>query len=363
MTTDAIDNCTSLRRRFEGREAIYIETQGALLVRVMRIEANTAAQTITADIEEIPTPGFPRFIGLNSVGLADSRRLQWTISAGVRTTSSDHVWSHGDGGWSLFFDPDVIREVLKFVDTYWTPFERDAYQRYRNILGWVQCHKSTQEPLSRVFAADEVSGDEEKPLPDAPAPLSEGITFDDSGRTLQWGTSLHEFLEIETPEFKWYSEGISLCWRGRTCLRGLNCDVETGRRFGAPEPSVYHHYLQEFQSVSLLVNVQWGSIDAARERGFRELYLHLEGTLGPATFFYPRFDGHLPSFHWTFRGMKVAYALPDARHVPNGPRPMVLISHEPDGYPGLKADARAIARWQGPDARVNYVAWPELDTG
>jgi hypothetical protein len=363
MTTDAIDNCTSLRRRFEGREAIYIETQGALLVRVMRIEANTAAQTITADIEEIPTPGFPRFIGLNSVGLADSRRLQWTISAGVRTTSSDHVWSHGDGGWSLFFDPDVIREVLKFVDTYWTPFERDAYQRYRNILGWVQCHKSTQEPLSRVFAADEVSGDEEKPLPDAPAPLSEGITFDDSGRTLQWGTSLHEFLEIETPEFKWYSEGISLCWRGRTCLRGLNCDVETGRRFGAPEPSVYHHYLQEFQSVSLLVNVQWGSIYAARERGFRELYLHLEGTLGPATFFYPRFDGHLPSFHWTFRGMKVAYALPDARHVPNGPRPMVLISHEPDGYPGLKADARAIARWQGPDARVNYVAWPELETG
>jgi hypothetical protein len=90
MTTDAIDNCTCLRRRFEGREAIYIE-QGALLVRVMRIEANTAAQTITADIEEIPTPGFPRFIGLNSVGLADSRRLQWTISAGVLTASSDQT--------------------------------------------------------------------------------------------------------------------------------------------------------------------------------------------------------------------------------------------------------------------------------
>jgi hypothetical protein len=355
MTTDAIDNCTCLRRRFEGREAIYIE-QGALLVRVMRIEANTAAQTITADIEEIPTPGFPRFIGLNSVGLADSRRLQWTISAGVLTASSDHVWSHGDGGWSLFFDPDVIREVLKFVDTYSIPLGLDAYQRYRNILGWVQCHKSTQEPLSRVFATDEVSRDEEKPLPDAPALLSEGIIFDDSGRTLQWGTPLHEFLEIETPAIKWYSHGIFRCWRGRTCLHGLSCDVETGRSFGAPEPRGYHHYLQEFQSVSLLVNVQWGSIDAARERGFRELYAHLEATLGPATFFYPRFEGRLPSFHWTFRGMDVGYFL-------LGPRPKVYISHEPDGYPGLKADARAIARWQGGGSRVNYVAWPELDPG
>jgi hypothetical protein len=132
--------------------------------------------------------------------------------------------------------------------------------------------------------------------------------------------------------------------------------VETGRSFGAPEPRGYHHYLQEFQSVSLLVNVQWGSIDAARERGFRELYAHLEATLGPATFFYPRFEGRLPSFHWTFRGMDVGYFL-------LGPRPKVYISHEPDGYPGLKADARAIARWQGGGSRVNYVAWPELDPG
>jgi hypothetical protein len=91
-------------------------------------------------------------------------------------------------------------------------------------------------------------------------------------------------------------------------------------------------------------------------RYMRAIANRVEDTLGPATFFYPRFEGHVPSFHWRFRGMNVGYAL-------LGPRPMVYISHEPDGYPGLKADARAIARWQGGDARGDYVAWPELDAG
>jgi hypothetical protein len=109
MTADAIANCARLRERFEGHEAIYVEN-GALRVMVTRTQAEVAAQTITADIEEIPTPGFPRFIGLNNVGLTDSRRFQFTITAGSLTTSSDHVWSHGDGGWSLFFDPELVRE-------------------------------------------------------------------------------------------------------------------------------------------------------------------------------------------------------------------------------------------------------------
>jgi hypothetical protein len=42
-----------------------------------------------------------------------------------------------------------------------------------------------------------------------------------------------------------------------------------------------------------------------------------------------------------------------------GARPSIHISHEPEGYPALKADARAIARWQGPGARVSHIAWPE----
>jgi hypothetical protein len=355
MTPDAIANCERLRKCFEGREAIYIEN-GALRVRVTGIHANVPAQTITAELDEIPTPGLPRFIGLNSVGLTDSRRLQWTISAGHLTAISDHAWSLGDGGWSLFFDADLIREVMKFTETYSLALELDVYARYRNILGWVQCHKSTQELLTRVFPADEESRHGSEPLRDQPALLTDGILFDDSGRTLRWGTPLHELVTIEAPAIKWYPRAISLCWMGRTCLRGLNCDVETSRWFGAPEPRVYHHYLEGFHWVHLLMNVELGAIDGARECGFRELYARLEGIFGPATFSSPPCEGELrvPSIHWEFRGMNIQYSL-------FGPRPSLYISREPDGYPALKADARAIARWQGRGSRVDYVAWPDLE--
>ena len=41
-----------------------------------------------------------------------------------------------------------------------------------------------------------------------------------------------------------------------------------------------------------------------------------------------------------------------------GDEPSVHIAHEPEGYPGLKADARAIRAREGKSARVDYVAWP-----
>jgi hypothetical protein len=41
--------------------------------------------------------------------------------------------------------------------------------------------------------------------------------------------------------------------------------------------------------------------------------------------------------------------------------PAVYIEHEPEGYPGFKAIARAIRAREGPGARVDYVAWPESD--
>jgi hypothetical protein len=44
-----------------------------------------------------------------------------------------------------------------------------------------------------------------------------------------------------------------------------------------------------------------------------------------------------------------------------GDGPSICIAHEPQGYPGLKADARAIRARDGEGARVDYVAWPESD--
>jgi hypothetical protein len=352
MKPDAIANCARLRARFEDREAIYIE-QGALRVRVTKIQANVAERTITADIEEIPTPGFPRFIGLNSVGLADSRLLKWTISAENLTVCSDHVWSHGAGGWSLFFDSELIREVLRFTATYSEALNVDAYERYRNILGWVQCHKSTQEVPTCVFPVDEGNRHERGRL-DRPVPLliAEGITFDDGGHAMRWGTPLHELAKINAPVIRWNRDCVFLSWQGHTWLDGLSCQMQTGRGFGAPDPRTYHHYIDEFHWALLLVNVEWGTTDTARERGFRELYAQLERILGPATFSVPLFDERLPSIHWEFRGMDIGYSLLKAR-------PSIYVFHEPEGYSRLKADARELERWEGKGARVDYVAWPE----
>ena len=50
--------------------------------------------------------------------------------------------------------------------------------------------------------------------------------------------------------------------------------------------------------------------------------------------------------------MDIDYSLLEAR-------PSIYTSHEPEGYSRLKADARALKRWEGKGARVDYVAWPE----
>jgi hypothetical protein len=353
MTRDAVANCTRLRERFEGREAVYVDN-GALRVRVTNIQANLAAQELTADLEEIPTPGFPRFIGLNSAGLRESRGLRWTIYAGNLTAFSDHMWSRGDDGWSMFFHPELVSEVMRFSETYSIGLHTNEYERYRSILGWVQCHWSASALLTRVFPAGEAE-QRTQPIADPPAQIAEGLIFDDTGRTLRWGTPLHQLAEIDAPAVKLFSHGISLRWPDRPCLGGLRCDVDALRWFGAPDPRAYHAYLEEFHWVSLGMNVDCGATDIGRERAFREVYAQLERVLGPATFSYPRYEGRLPSIHWAFRGMDISYSM--LSHTPS-----VYIDTEPEGYSALKADARAIARWHGEGARVNYVAWPDPES-
>jgi hypothetical protein len=138
--------------------------------------------------------------------------------------------------------------------------------------------------------------------------------------------------------------------RHRLRLDGRSCDVQTGRSFGGPDPRIYHHYLREFHRALLTVNVTWRSDSDGREEGFRELYAHLERALGPATFSYPGLEGRLPSIHWEFAGMDVGCSI-------LGDFTSVSISHEPEGYAGLKADARAMRARDGKGARVDYVAW------
>lgn len=201
---------------------------------------------------------------------------------------------------------------------------------------------------SRLSETTTVTSLREPPL------VAEGILFEDTGLMLRWGTPFAELADVDSPIIRWRREIVFLNWPARTCLDGLTCDVLTGRSFGPPEPRTYHYYVREFHWVSLQVHVIWGATAGEREQGFRDLYAHLERAFGPATFSYPRDEGLLPSIHWEFRGVNAGCSI-------LGDGPAVYIAHEPEDYPGLKADARAIRARDGKGARVDYVAWPESD--
>jgi hypothetical protein len=79
MTSDPSANCERLRNAFENREAIYVK-RGALRVRVTNIRANAAVQAISADIEEIPTTGFPGFVDL---ARSRSARKGWEVRRAI----------------------------------------------------------------------------------------------------------------------------------------------------------------------------------------------------------------------------------------------------------------------------------------
>jgi hypothetical protein len=66
-------------------------------------------------------------------------------------------------------------------------------------------------------------------------------------------------------------------------------------------------------------------------------------------FSYPA-EGPLPSIHWECAGIDVSCSM-------IGDGPSVYIAHDPEGYPSLEADARAIRAREGKGARVDYVAW------
>jgi len=108
-------------------------------------------QGISADLEEIPTAGFPRFVDLDRFGLTDKVPVQWTISAGNLTTFSDHTWSVGIAGRALFFGSELVQEVTQLAEK--CPEYSSRNERYHRILGWLHCHNLTQGPHLQVFLA------------------------------------------------------------------------------------------------------------------------------------------------------------------------------------------------------------------
>jgi hypothetical protein len=136
-----------LRARFEGREAIYVE-KGALRVRVSDIRGDTAQLYVSAEVEEVPTPGFPAG-AFHEIQRREPSPLRWSIGGGYLTTFSDHTWYAGYGGWSLFFAPTIVAGILGLVLRF--PDNLDPFQRYREVLNYLREHEAYDEPPQRVF--------------------------------------------------------------------------------------------------------------------------------------------------------------------------------------------------------------------
>ena len=125
-----------LRASFEGREAIYLE-KGAIRVRVSNIRSADLG-TILADIEEIPTAGFPIWIR-GGGPRPRSHPLRWTIGTSLIKHFSADSWSSPPYvGWTLYFSPKLIEEILALVSRF--PENHPPHLGYGEILTYVDNH-------------------------------------------------------------------------------------------------------------------------------------------------------------------------------------------------------------------------------
>ena len=145
MNTRHAGNGEELRRRFEGREAIYVE-KGALRVRVTNIRSPGGSH-IKADVEEIITPGLGvgMFHGMRQPG---DDPLRWSIEAGYLTSYSAQSWEMGYGGWTLFFAPEAVQAVVGFAAQL-AP-DADPHNSYRAVVRLLSGSRA-QPPEQSVF--------------------------------------------------------------------------------------------------------------------------------------------------------------------------------------------------------------------
>jgi hypothetical protein len=146
MPFPAETRVAELRARFEDKEAIYVE-KGAIRVRISNICWDGATLCITARVQEISTPGFP--VGVFYDPERDNGNpLAWNIGAGYLTTSSEHTWNLGYGGWCIFFSPEIVDGVVRLAREF--PDDPHPFQKYQDVLKYLDDH-CAHEPAERVF--------------------------------------------------------------------------------------------------------------------------------------------------------------------------------------------------------------------
>jgi hypothetical protein len=162
MNAKHAKNCEELRRRFEGREAIYVE-HGALRVRVSNIRPKGGFH-IGAEAEELVTPG----LGVGMFHRVRPRRpgpLRWRFGGGYLTTFSTQSWRAGYGGWALYFAPEIIRDVVRFAPG--LPTAADPNRAYQQVGGLLH-RPGTREPEQFVFPDAVEEGSNELCRSDSP---------------------------------------------------------------------------------------------------------------------------------------------------------------------------------------------------
>ena len=134
-----------VRGLFEGREAIYVE-KGALRVKVSDVRGDVSRTFISAEVEEIPTAGFPSG-AFYEIQKLEPSPLRWSIEGGYLTAFSVHTWHMGYGGWSLFFAPRIVEGIVSLALRF--PENLDPFQRYREVLGYLTEHEAYEltQPL------------------------------------------------------------------------------------------------------------------------------------------------------------------------------------------------------------------------
>ena len=146
MSPEPAANCEQLRRAFEGREAILIE-KGAVLVRVSNIEAKLVERSIAAEVQAMPARGLPAGSLYYHPAYREGRPLR--IAGGYLTCFSDHVWTMGYGGWTLYFAPQIVKGVAELAARW--PDDLDPFERYNQVTRWLADQHAFNEPARRVF--------------------------------------------------------------------------------------------------------------------------------------------------------------------------------------------------------------------
>jgi hypothetical protein len=211
--------------------------------------------------------------------------------------------------------------------------------------------------------------------PRTPFRLDQGIWLEDTDEVLRWDSRMDDLRGLQTPEVMDQPAGLHLAWKNRKCL-GLRADVQTCRLAGSPNPRAYHIYLDTFHYATL----RWrGAPEWSVEEittFFKSVYEHLRRHLGDAAFSYPQHahargggrEGYLPAIFWELPSLQIGLSADfPPQHIHerwNGPAAAAFgasfhigITHEPDGYDAIKAEAQSLRMREGEGTRVNFVAW------